>query len=117
MKEHFEQVDADIIGIAECDAFAGPFSECIISLIQTMAQLGYAFQHFDKCDNMTGQAIFYKKDKFRLLKAEYQVFDGESSDPYFLLNCLFCLSYDPSFRFVFAETHLKPGIVHIATRT
>lgn len=53
IREHFIQVDADIIGLVNCDALGGDFSDCIYSLIIMMKEIGYANKHFDACDNVT----------------------------------------------------------------
>jgi len=53
--------------------------------------------------------MFYKKEKFRILRSEYQIFDTDGFEPSFLSHCLFQYIYDPAFRFVFGSTSLVGG--------
>ena len=43
MREHFEAMDADIIGIAEMDAMGNAdFSDCLFKMQKMMRELGYS---------------------------------------------------------------------------
>ena len=63
MKQHFQKVDADIIGLVEIDALMN--ARCqndFISLCNVMLELGYANKTYDKNTHMSGIGVFYKKD-------------------------------------------------------
>ena len=88
IKQHLEEVDADIIGLVEIDALCGEFSNCARDLCTFMQGLGYAFSTYDKLDQKSGSAIFYKKHLFTMIKSEFRAlsFDGSSQ---FLMHCQF----------------------------
>jgi len=79
MKQHFEKVDADVIGLSEVDTKSDSQAEAHLGLLAVMADLGYANQLFEKSNHKTASAVFYKKDKFNCLHAEQKVFKAGSS--------------------------------------
>lgn len=67
--------------------------------------MGYECITHDKSNGMSASTIFWKSEKFKMLKSEYMPFSpGESQ---FVTWSLFCLADDESFKFAFGETHLK----------
>ena len=104
MKQHFEKVDADVIGLSEVDTKSDSQVEAHLGLLAMMKGLGYANQIFEKANHKTASAVFYKKDKFNCLQAEQKAFKPGGSQ--FFMYCVLCLKSDDSFKFVFGETHL-----------
>ena len=105
MKQHFQEVDVDIMGLSEVDGITGECSDAYIQLVQMMQELGYDHIHKDKPDGMSGSAIFWKKDRFNLIRQwNIPYSPGESQA---LTLGLFSLVMDPTFYIVLGETHLK----------
>ena len=67
MKEHFQQMDADIIGLSEVDAATGDCSDSFTKLTEMMRELNYEYATKDKPNGMSASTIFWKKDKFNML--------------------------------------------------
>ena len=64
---------------------------------------------------MSACAVFYKKDKFNVVRSRYEVFaPGESQ---FYMHVMFSLKKDDSFKFIFGETHLKAKPVNMEQRS
>ena len=123
MGEHFQAVDADIIGLSEVDAFCiedNDHAHAAEALHRVMSRLGYdkvqccrAAAESDTAASLAktpdvASAIFYKRDKFEIVRKHYQRFN--SSDNHFFMYCTFCLKDDHSFRFIFCETNLIEGV-------
>ena len=43
MKQHIEQVDADVIGMSEVDGSGGEFNKAYVDLMKMMNGLGYEY--------------------------------------------------------------------------
>ena len=110
-----KDVNADIIGMAEVDAVNGNYPDAAVSLLQMMQRLGYESVQYSKCNGNSANAVFYKRDKFDVLRSRYEAFwPGESQ---FYMHVLFCLKYDSSFKFIFGETHLKAKPANMERRS
>ena len=105
MEEHFQTIDADIIGLSEVDAIAGTKGECTFQLIKMMRALEYSVIYFPKSNNMSGSAIFYKDARFNCMESMYCPYSKDSSQ--FFMYARFNLKERPSFELIFGETHLK----------
>ena len=70
MKQHFSQVDADVIGLSEVDTKSDRNVEAHLALLKMMGELGYAYHLFEKGNKKTASGVFFKKDKFDCLHAE-----------------------------------------------
>jgi len=117
MKEHFQEVDADVVGVVEADATGGVEEDVSPALMAMMNSLGYSSQCKARPDNKSAIAIFYKHAKICLLETEVVPFGtgkDNSKSASFLMQCLFCLVDDPKFIFAFAETQFDEGLGNAA---
>ena len=54
MKQHFQSVDADIIGICEMDSVSGSQSTSYFKFVNMMKDIGYVNQYFEKSSFLSG---------------------------------------------------------------
>jgi mRNA deadenylase 3'-5' endonuclease subunit Ccr4 len=66
IEQHIGQLDADVIGISEVDGCSGENHLDFCKLMQLMQRLGYDYQYAGKASNLSGSAVFYKRDKILL---------------------------------------------------
>ena len=74
MKEHLEQVDADIIGLSQIECISGEHSSNAIKMFHFFKELGYGYQYYERANSVSASAIFYKSDSFHLLESHTQRF-------------------------------------------
>ena len=117
MKQHFvEQLDADIIGISEVDGSGGEFHQAYFDLVKMMGDIGYFYEYFEKTNHLSGSAVFYKKDKFKLVQSRNVPYSPGASQSF--MECVFELTKKgKGFQFVFCETHMKAKPENMAQRT
>ena len=117
MKQHIKSVNPDVIGLSEVDV--PPLYHQIQSF---MNKLGYCDFFVQKPNNISGSAIFYKRNKFMCLHKNSVLYGDKSSQ--FFMYCVLAKRnedqetksvvpssgtslQDNRMQFVFAETHLK----------
>ena len=105
MVQHFKQVNPDIVGVNGIDALDGANSANYHQIIHQMQDLGYDSKYQQNTDLSTGSAIFYKRDKYDVLKFHALTFSPIDSQ--FIIFCCFCSKDNPDIRFLFAETELN----------
>lgn len=87
IKQHINNVNPDAIGLSEVDV------EPIYNQIQSfMNKLGYDDYFVPKPNNISGSAIFWKRDKLACLTKNYQLFGDKSSQ--FFMFCVFAKKND-----------------------
>ena len=64
MRQHFEQMDPDIMGLSEVDALSGTYPDAFLALQEMLKQMGYDCMAYDKVGGASASAIFWKVDKF-----------------------------------------------------
>lgn len=118
MKQHFSNVDPDVLGLSEVD-----LDPMMNAFEEFMSKRGYDSYFVPKTGKQQGSAIFYKKEKFVCLKKNSVTF-GEDSSQFFMYVHLVKRSdavgqkeeavpnsggsnSNKKMQFIFGETHLK----------
>lgn len=71
--QHIWDTDADCLGLSEVDV--DPLYQ---EFREVMSDNGYDDYFVPKPSNISGSAIFWKKDKFRCIEKNYVAFPGDS---------------------------------------
>ena len=77
-----------------------------------MKELGYSKQFYDRKDDLSASAVFYKRDIVKLKAFRSCPFN--TSDSEFIMFCFF--EVNEEFSLVFGQTNLKDGQRNIQTR-
>jgi len=56
------------MGLSEVDSISGERPDAFLDLIKMMDELGYAYCQRDEPGGLSASALFWKKDKFKLIK-------------------------------------------------
>ena len=56
------------MGLSEVDAISGECPDAFLDFARMMDELGYAYCQRDEPGGLSASALFWKKDKFKLLK-------------------------------------------------
>ena len=80
-----KEINPDIVGMSEIDSIRGDNSMAFLSLIQTMTNLGYQNQFYERKDGKSASAVFYKHDNFELHFTKQNPFNSNDSE--FLMLC------------------------------
>jgi len=70
-----------------------------------MQVLGYSSKYQQNTNLTTGSAIFYKKNKYDLIK--FRALTFSPIDSHFIMFCCFSSKLNPNIKFLFAETELN----------
>ena len=92
------------MGLSGIEASSGPDSENYNHLIELMENLGYKSVYQENPNQRTGSAIFYKKDKLKVVESHYVELSQDEAE--FLMYCILCPIEKPDFKILFAETEL-----------